>query len=258
MRSASPLFARSWLSLGLALSVLLGSAPLSAQPVTVDLPPVKDNTLFETLAGHLSNGAGAFLFAGRNGNGENRRAVLAFDVAGAGIPAGATITQVTLTLDMSRTTSGNQTLALHRLTSDWGEGTSDAVGNLGNEGMGAASTTGDATWIHTFFSAGSWSSIGGDFAPVASASTTVGALGSYQWSSAQMISDVEDWLTTGNAFGWILIGNESQARTSKRFGSRQNSTPAARPVLSITYDPSLVFSDGFESGNTSAWSSTVP
>ena len=113
----------------------------------VQLAPSKDNTLYESGTGALSNGAGDFLFAGQTQNFNlTRRAVLSFDLVAAGIPAGATVTSVTLEMDVSRSQQANtENVSLHRLTQDWGEGTSNASAN---EGGGAPSTTGDATWIH--------------------------------------------------------------------------------------------------------------
>jgi hypothetical protein len=73
---------------------------------------VKDNTLFST--GTTSNGAGEFVFSGRTGGGTMQRAVLAFDVAGA-LPAGAKITEASLTLSLVQTNSGPQAHSLHRV-----------------------------------------------------------------------------------------------------------------------------------------------
>lgn len=50
---------------------------------TVMLEPTKDNTLYESTEGNLSNGEGLFFFAGRNGPGGGSvilRSLLAFDV----------------------------------------------------------------------------------------------------------------------------------------------------------------------------------
>ena len=111
----------------------------SAQADVVNLTPSKDNTLYEDAGGALSNGAGEFIFSGRTGGvapPKLRRAVLSFDIAGS-IPAGAMISSASLTLNMSKTRPGTRTMTLHRLTADWGEGTSNA-GSPG--GAGAAST----------------------------------------------------------------------------------------------------------------------
>jgi hypothetical protein len=156
----------------------------------VTLNPAKDNTLYENPEGSLSNGAGDHFFAGKTNGGFIRRGLLAFDIAG-NIPQGATITQVSLSLSMSRTVAGNNTVSLHAVSSDWGEGASDAAGN---EGGGAGSQSGDATWLHTFFNTNLWTAQGGDFASTASASTVVGNVGSYIWSSPEMVTDVQSWL----------------------------------------------------------------
>ena len=51
--------------------------------------------------------------------------VMAFDVSG-NIPAGSIIQSAALTLTMTRTKVGAMTFDLHRLTSNWGQGTSNA------------------------------------------------------------------------------------------------------------------------------------
>ena len=195
----------------------------------------KDNTLYESVTGSTSNGAGERFFVGKT-NGESiRRGLLAFDIA-ANIPSGATITAVTLTLNMSRTTSGAQTVELHRVLANWGEGISNAGSN---EGGGDASAPGDATWIHTFFDTTSWANPGGDFEPTVSGSQSVSGVASYVWgSTSQMVGDVQTWLDTPSAnFGWIVLGNESTSHTSKRFDTRENANSTARPKLTINYNP---------------------
>ena len=53
---------------------------------------------------------------------------------------------------------------------------------------------------------------------------------------ADMVSDVQRWLDDPSSnYGWILTGNEADARTSKRFNSRHNA--AAPPSLTIDYTP---------------------
>lgn len=201
---------------------------------TVSVGAVNDNTLYESLTGALSNGAGMHFFTGKTNNGDLRRGLVMFDVAAA-VPANATIVSVDLKLNMSKSNTGTQTTNLHRVTTDWGEGASNASGD---EGGGAASMTNDATWIHTFFSTSFWGSNGGDFNPASSASAAIGGLNQYTWASAQMVTDVQDMLDNpGNNFGWILIGNEVPNQTAKRFDTKENPTPANRPELVITYNP---------------------
>ncbi len=227
-----------WLTQVLAWGVLLAwGGSVSAQPVTVELNPLKDNTLVESASGAFSNGVGMHVFVGNtNQNSDRRRrAVIAFDIAG-NIPSGATIQSVSLRMNMSRTRSSTvRTISLHRLLADWGEGTSDAGGG---EGGGAPSTSGDATWIHTFFNTAFWATPGGNFVPTSSASIGVGSTGSYTWqSTSDLVADVQGWVDNpATNFGWILIGDEETAATSKRFDSRQNAVTANRPLLTVTYE----------------------
>lgn len=209
----------------------------AASADTVTLQARKDNTLFEDPNGALSNGAGAYLFAGHTNEGKKRRALIAFDVA-ASIPAGSTITGVTLNLRMSRTKAGNVPVALHRVLADWGEGTSNADSQ---EGTGAPATTGDATWRHRFYPATFWTTPGGEYGPAASASRTVGGNGVYAWSSSSMVADVQMWLDTPvTNFGWAVIGSESGLQTAKRFDSRENGTIGNRPTLVVTFTPPIL------------------
>ena len=174
-------------------------------PMAISLSPSKDNTLYETISGTTSNDAGQFLFAGVTNGGEIRRAVIAFDVVGA-IRSGSTITSVDLTLQMSRTQAGSETVQLHKLLADWGQETSDT---FGTEGSGTTATSGDATWVHRFFDTDTWQTPGGDFSPTVSASAPVSGIASYTWNSTtQLVADVQGWLDTpsGN-FGWVLQGN---------------------------------------------------
>jgi hypothetical protein len=200
---------------------------------------VKDNTLYESVSGSLSNGAGMHFFAGKNNQNSIRRGILAFDVASR-LPTGSTIDSVKLTLNMSKTVSSGTTVSLHRVEADWGEGSSVGTGGGGGEGGGGTSSTDDATWIHTFFNTANWTNAGGDFSATVSASQTVAGIGTYTWGSTpQMVADVQDWLDNPtNDFGWILIGNESQSQTSKRFDSKENPTDANRPKLTVYYKTS--------------------
>jgi hypothetical protein len=218
-----------------AVCGLLASAPPALGEI-VTLAPSKDNTLYESADGSLSNGSGQHFFVGRTdiiSAGSRRRAVIAFDVA-ATIPAGAVVIRVDLTLSMSRTISLMQPVSLHRLLADWGEGTSDT---LGQEGGGSAATTGDATWLHRFFNTAFWSTAGGDFVSTPSTTVQVGAIGTYTFlSTAAMVADVQRWADNpATNFGWLLRGNESALSTAKRFDSRENQIASARPSLTVEF-----------------------
>jgi hypothetical protein len=138
-----------------------------------------------------------------------------------------------LSLNMSRTPTGTaRTVELHKLLADWGEGTSVAPGE---EGEGAPATTNDATWRHRFFDTIFWTAEGGDFSATVSASQSVGAVGMYTWSSSQMVADVQSWLNDpATNFGWLVLGDESEIATAKRFDTRESASP---PVLTIQFRP---------------------
>ena len=218
-------------------AVRSAGAPVPQSPVSMG--STGDNTLYESSTGAISNGAGAHFFAGINGRGEHRRGVIKFDIAD-NIPAGSAIDSVSLTLHMSKTNAvvGSRTVELRRILADWGEGTSNAPFN---EGGGTASSAGDATWVHTFFNTGTWSTQGGDFSGTVSASRSVDGIGFYTWGpTAQMVSDVQRWLDDPSRnFGWLLKGDKTQ-RSTKRFDSRENGTAANRPVLTVGFTPPSV------------------
>lgn len=194
--------------------------------------PSRDNTLYQSATGAVSNGAGPGFTTGTNSQGGIRRALIGFDV-GAHVPAGATIQSVALQLHMSRTVSGAADVGLFRVLADWGEGTSNAGSN---DGQGAPSTPGDATWVHRFYNTLFWTTQGGDFGPGASAVSAVDQVGFYTWSSPAMIADVQSWLNApATAFGWEVIIAGAAPGTTKRFDSREAADPMLRPVLTVTY-----------------------
>lgn len=226
---------RSIAKLHLLFSIVILSCTTASvsQATTAILSASKDNTLINSPTGELSNGQGP-LFAGRTGGrGPGaQRALVAFDVA-AQIPTGAIITDVELTLDIEQAGSGSglDAYSLHRVSQDWGEGTSNGFG-----GNGTTSTTGDATWVHTFYETATWNNAGGDFETSVSATQQIGNFGQATWgSTARLIADVQSWLDDPSSnFGWILIGDESAFASSRRFGSRESNQG---PVLTVSYIP---------------------
>jgi spore coat protein A len=208
--------------------------PCLIEPVTVTLIATKDNVLYETVDGSTSNALGRFLYTGNTNQGQRRRSVVAFDLSA--IPQGVTIQDAQLRLYCNSSGGAAFRVAVHRLTSDWGEGTSQAGGN---EGTGAPATPGDATWLHTFFPNQFWNAPGGDFVTQASALAVVSAPNTfYTWTSATLIADVQHWLNMPHMnFGWIVRGDEASSNNTKRFDSRDSATPANHPRLIITYVP---------------------
>jgi hypothetical protein len=126
--------------------------------MTVLLAPSKDNTLYEVEEELLSNGSGQHFFAGKSASGPVRRAVVAFDLAGEE-SVGSTITEVTLTLNMSRAVDDGQVIALHRMFADWGK-----VYRTSGQRRGWSSS--NSRWRNLdfrVFDSGPWSEPGGDF-----------------------------------------------------------------------------------------------
>jgi hypothetical protein len=200
--------------------------------------PAKDNTLYESSTGALSNGIGSWFFSGQTNALELRRGIIAFDLSS--IPVDALVQGVSLILFMDQTfVPTARTIALHRVLRDWGEGTTDA--EFG-EGGGGPSTPGSVTWIHTFFDTSFWVNEAGDFVATASAQTPVGAEGfPYEWTGHGLIQDVQAWEADPSLnFGWILIGEEVQTGSAKRFRAREFPDPLTVPMLTVTYLPNPV------------------
>ncbi len=219
----------------------------------VELQPIKDNTIFEpetvdpnNPSFTFSNGSGDYFFAGRTDIGARfkiRRGLIEFDVAGT-VPAGATVIRAELRLYLSNTKreGGVKTtdVALHRVLQEWGEGASDASQG---EGVGASAQPGDATWFHTSFPDSVWANEGGDFVPTASSVEPIGdKFQFYTWEGQGLADDVQTWLDNPSSnHGWILIGDEIDVVTAKRFDSRDSFNFASdfvtptKPVLTIEY-----------------------
>lgn len=209
---------------------------LTAQAAVMDVPALKDNSIFDE--GDLSNGSGEHLFTGRTNRTDLRRALIAFDFTN--IPANSTVvdSQVTLQVNLVPTSGAvTSSVFLHKALSDWGESTSDASGP---EGRGAAAEAGDATWRHSSFDTQLWNTLGGDFQLGPSASTTVSGTGPYSWSGAGITNDVQSWLDGEPNTGWFAIGNEIANKSAKRYGSRENGNPSQRPVLSVSFVPPVL------------------
>ena len=212
--------------------------PCAGPSTTVTVTPSKDNTLYESATGALSNGLGTKVLASKSTTGFIRRGVVSFNLIPA-IPPGATVTNAILTLYNVQAGTNAATVTVHKATADWGEGSSLAAGD---EDTGASSTTGDATWIHRFYSGTNWTTPGGDFVATESAATSVANAGFYSWTSASVITDVQGWVNNPTTnFGWVIRGKETgPGNALKSFESRQSIDPTRRPKLEITYLASTV------------------
>ena len=223
-----------------AAAVVLCSVVAASQAQVAVLTPTKDNTIIRDLNNASvarSNALGIQTFAGRTAFNAAyvQRTLYKFDIAGA-VPAGATVTDVTLTLQM--TLSGGATTAplkLHRLLADWGEGTSSAFG-----GSGAPSTTGDASWAYRFFPTVLWAAAGGDFVstPTTALTTTIGSGTVVLPTSSAFVDDVQAIVDGTEAdFGWMLRNDETTLGSARAFSSREEPSVAARPTLRLSFTP---------------------
>ncbi len=204
-------------------------------PVTADMMQVsasRDTTLYESTTGALANGSGQYLFAGNTNQPQTRRTLIAFETTSV-LPENALIQSVSLRLHVASASTLTNIFSLHRMTSSWTEGASDATGN---EGGGATAMSGDATWLHSSLFETLWNSPGGDFDSAASASISVGDLGFYSWTSAQMTADFREWVAhPQSSFGWMLRGDESAPGTTRRFDSSESYDSSVVPMLTIEY-----------------------
>ena len=209
--------------------------------LTVQLTADHDNTIYDVLPGNVSNGAGDYIVVGGStGTAATRRGLVSFDVASAGIPAGATILDVVLSMNLAESVGGVASVGVHKLLQSWGEAGSDAPGN---EFDGAAAQQFDATWLFSMFDGTAWANAGGDFSG-SSSSVSVDSLGVYEWIGGGLISDVQEWLDNPVLnHGWLIQGTEV-ANNVKAFDSRDSSNAVLRPTLEITYEepvlPSVV------------------
>jgi hypothetical protein len=240
-------------SLVLAVAAVLPSSWASASQVI--LGAVQDNTIYRENTS-FSNGAADNFTAGNAGSTSAvRRGLIAFDLSS--LPAGIRIDRVALELTFQGTTNMEndpRVVAVHRLLSSWGEGTSNAgAGGTSGSGNGVAATTGDATWRYRFFNTQEWATFnssvsgsgGGDFAATASATATVGIVPDVQvtWETLRggaptgLVADVEQWLADpASNSGWLLkMADESPIRTARRFYSKETTTGAFQPRLVIDY-----------------------
>lgn len=214
----------------LLAAFLLGSS-ITAQ-TTTNVPCVLDNTLYESPTGSLSNGVGPSLFVGVTGQPGKRRALLKFDIASA-VPAGARILSAQLTMNCVQSAfAGNVDVGMHRVLQSWGEGNSIAVGGGGS---GASAQSGDATWLHSFYTGSLWTTPGGDFAPVASGIIVTPPYGLCSSNaSLGLIADVQSWLDNpAQNYGWLLKTNEALAYVARKIESRQSG--GTKPSLTVSY-----------------------
>jgi spore coat protein A len=219
-----------------ALALMLATGISAAHAATAVIDPVMDNSMAEDFPENSSGTCGS-LFAGNTDNGFARRALLRFDIAGS-VPAGSTITGAVLTMTVTRGGNhGDTVMSLHAVRTDWGEET-NGCGTRGG-GQGEPAVVGAATWNEAQYSTLDWSTLGGDFEVAASASTTINSTvpvwDSTDPGNSDMVTDIQAWLDDPiSNYGWVLIGDEANPATTRRFDSREGT---AGPTLTIDFTP---------------------
>jgi len=143
------------------------------------------------------------LFDGRDG-------LVRFDVSS--IPAGSTVTSATLILVVPSVTGLNtKNYGVNRILVDWNEGT--------------------VTWNSPGSTAGT------HYATNPTASALIPGAGTYNFD---VTADVASFISgSATNYGWRVkwISNISGTPTQIDIGSRENSTPANRPTLTVAYTP---------------------
>ena len=216
------------------LSVILLFSLVIANAQKIDtIFASKDNSIFSENANGAA-GASTELFAGQIGGlGSNalRRALIKFELAGLVIDTANIDSVKVYFFSTKNSSSTDRTHTLHKLTKDWGEGTS-----VNSQGKPGTASTGEATWDFAKSTSTAWSTKGGDFVSDASGSATVSTVSSVLFSSNNKMleKDVISWIKSPNSNnGWIMKGDEQNSKSIKWFASRTNQTESRRPRLLI-------------------------
>lgn len=138
-----------------------------------------------------------------------RDGIIRFDLST--IPAGATVTSATLTLQAVSVGSGSaiKNYGVHRVLVDWQEST--------------------VTWN----SPGSTADV--HFAASPTSLTAVQGTGAYDWD---VTSDVAAFVSGAAAnYGWRIIWSSNTSGTNRQvsFGTKENGNPSNRPILTVIY-----------------------
>ncbi|MFO1076475.1 MAG: DNRLRE domain-containing protein [Planctomycetota bacterium] len=213
-------------------AVLVAILPIARAQTTFVAPCVADNTLYESITGSLSNGAGPGLYVGVTGQPGVRRALVRFDLSSLPTTAIVLSAEVRITTVQSAYAGPVQVFG-HRVLQAWGEGTSVAPGGGGG---GTQATTGDATWLHTFYPTSFWNNAGGDFAQNPSFTILTQPFGNAtSMLTNPLVADVQSWVQNpATNFGWLLKTSEATAYVTRKIDSRQvvGGTP---PTLVVRY-----------------------
>jgi len=213
----------------------------AANATTLVLEAARDTAIFADSVDYAS-GAGQ-LFVGNTAGSQPRRALLWFDLSQ--VPAGMRVVEASLRILVNRHAPAAPVsiIALHRLNAAWGEGGSNP--GSGNGG-GDQARAGEATWRSRFHGdpATTWSRPGGDYVEAPSATLSFSGTGLFTWTGPGLVADVNAWRTSpASNHGWIVIGDELESYTARRFDSRETGDAFSRPQLQLTLAPDVATGD---------------
>jgi PEP-CTERM motif len=260
---------------------LLASAQ-NSRAAMVTIGASQDAMIFGTSAGAdtgNASGKGPALFAGADGSSNIKRSELEFNIASANIPAGATITGVTMTLFLAQVagsgggggsgTLSSRVLSLYDMNQPWGEGTSGSPtsAGVGGTGQGFPRVNGDSTWDYAFYNSNpalaiKWNSNdlglpgdaspstdlhGGNFSSTASATSTFTSFSTlnapFTWSSPGIVADVQGWVNgTETNDGWLLKSDNGETTATSFLGFWSKDGAAANNNSAIAPELTITYS----------------
>ena len=212
-------------------------ATVALQAGTLTLKPVADTTLFAFEPNNNAGREATMVVGGIRNAASACRTLVRFDL-GTNLPPGAIITNVAITLTVTKDHGGPALqLGFHRMLRDWVEGT-----KTGQAGGGPANP-GEATWNSRKNGNSTWTDgVGGlgDFVAQASAIRAIANPATYTVdSTAGLIADVIQWQTDPSTnFGWLLEApQEAIKQSARRLAARENPQKAMKLTIGFTVPP---------------------
>lgn len=192
-----------------------------------------DTTIYKDVPNN-ANGGFPQIFVGPTGT-SVRRALIRFDLSS--LPSGIELQSAALILTVERSSPSSlntDTISVHRLLKDWGEG--NAV-SADPGGSGTTAQAGDATWNSNRHQQSQWTQPGGDFSATPSDTKVVSRTPDtiVELKSDAVLNDVKQWLADPSSNnGWIVIGQETGQRKARRYHSSEG-IAGKRPRLVLEY-----------------------
>ncbi|MDB6055125.1 MAG: hypothetical protein JWN25_2648 [Verrucomicrobiales bacterium] len=203
----------TWFQICIAIICAFAAMGSQARGATTNLTPVAD-TFMRDSAPDMNFGGNSPLLVGiaKDFGPPQNRVLMKFDLTQ--LPTNAIITNVTLTIIVTRSNTEESYFDLNRMLVEWDEF--------------------ESTWNNRFATI-PWSEggcqRGNDFVSQPSATAFIDER---TFASKGMISDVQSWLSEpAKNFGWILLATDDLIGTGKQVGSREDFDNT--PVLTVEY-----------------------